>query len=195
MIIQAADSEKHVFPQYVDKLLFIIGLSIYVIGQMLLNRGQDFVSAQQPVDFAHWMLLIGAVFLLPFAGRLPRRNIHLIVMPLLIAGITFIIGMCVLDFIFWSLPPGQLEDDIVRHLINTPVIWEPFISFGPNWIFGFGLGLPALSYLKTSRIGVALVAIASILMANFGREVIVYGYLMIIAGYVLCFDMLRPERR
>lgn len=188
MIIQ---EETGAFPQRIDKALFIAGLLVYILGQILLNLGPQFVASQQPVDFAHWCLLIGAVMLLPFAGRLPRRNIHLLTLPLFLAGVAAVVGMCVLDFIFWSLPPGELYGEIVAHLRSTPAIWGVFIAYGPNYVFVTALALPSLSYWKVSRIGVVLVIAGAILMAFTGRDWIVQNYLLVTLGYFLCFGMFR----
>ncbi|WP_339742817.1 hypothetical protein [uncultured Maricaulis sp.] len=191
MIIQADTQD---FPRYWDRVLFIAGLVIYTAGQVLINLGQPFVEAQRPIDFAHWGLLVGVVLLLPFAGRLPRRNIHLVTIPLLLAGVAFTIGMCVLDFVFWALPNGEMENQVARQLIDTPAIWGPFITFGPNYILMPGVTLPALSYLKVSRIGPALVVLGVVVMFFGTHWFNVGGWAMILAGYLFCFNGLRPSR-
>lgn len=195
MIIQATQSDPALFPRRVDKILLVTGFLIFVFGQVLLNRGQDFVAAQQPVDFAHWCLLIGVVLFLPFVGRLPRRNIHLLTIPLMLAGITAVIGMCVLDFIFWSLPPGDLARDFYRHVSAEPSIWQVFITIGPGWVFGVAIALPSLSYWHVSRLGTGLVVFGAIFLGATGRDLIVPGYLIVTLGYVLCFRWLRAESR
>lgn len=186
MIIQADAGD---FPRYWDRVLFIAGLAIYTAGQVLINLGQPFVEAQRPVDFAHWGLLVGVVLLLPFAGRLPRRNIHLVTLPLLLAGVAFTIGMCVLDFVFWALPNGEMESEVARRLIDTPSIWGPFITFGPNYIL-----MPALSYWKVSRLGPALVVLGVVVMFFGTHWFNVGGWALILAGYLFCFNGLRPSR-
>lgn len=191
MIIQANEANAADFPRRFDQIALLLGLLIFAGGQVLLRQGPAFVSAQAPIDFAHWMLLVGALFFLPFAGRLPRRNIHLITLPLLIAGVAAVVGMCVLDFIFWSLPPGELRDQTVAHLTSTDVIWTPFITFGPNYIFVTGLALPSASYWSVSKAGVLLVIVPALSMAFFGQWVLVPAYLTMALGYALCFGMLR----
>ncbi|WP_417489315.1 hypothetical protein [Maricaulis sp.] len=191
MILQA---EAGSFPRHIDRILFIAGLVIYTAGQVLLNLGQDFVAAQSPVDFAHWLLLTGALFLIPFVARLPWRNLHLITIPLMLVGIASVVGMCVLDFIFWSLPDGEFERQVAGHLIATPAIWQPFMAIGPNYIFGAGLMLPCLSYWNRSRTGVVLVVAGTAIIALLFHWFNVVGYTALTLGYVLCFDVLRPAR-
>lgn len=190
MILQSNPAD---FPQRIDKALFVLGFLIYTLGQVLLNLGRDWVAAQQPVDFAHWCLLIGVVLFLPFVGRLPRRNIHLLSIPMMLAGITAIIGMCVLDFIFWSLPPGDLSREFYQHVSAEPSIWQVFIAIGPGWVFGVAISLPALSYWNVSRIGTGLVVFGAIFLGATGRDLIVPGYLIVTLGYAMRFRWLRTD--
>jgi hypothetical protein len=191
MIIQADTQD---FPRHIDRVLFIAGLVIYTCGQVLLNLGQDFVAAQRPVDFAHWLLLTGALFLIPFVARLPWRNLHLITIPLMLAGIASVVGMCVLDFVFWSLPEGELEREVAGHLIATHAIWQPFMAIGPNYIFGAGLLMPGLSYWDRSRAGVVLVIAGTAIIALLFHWFNVVGYVALTLGYGMCFDWLRRSR-
>ena len=191
MIIQANETNAADFPRRFDQIFFLIGLLLFALGQGLLAQGRDFISAQTPIDWAHWSLLIGALCMLPFVGRLPRRNLHLLSIPLLILGIAAIVGMNVIDFIAWSLPPGEFEDDVFSHLIATDVIWLPFIRYGPNEIFIAGLLLPTLSYFRVSRLGTALVYLGFVVMYVGPALFNMFGYLIMTAGYFLNFNRLR----
>lgn len=177
------------FPNRTSEILFLTGLGLYAVGQVFIKLGQPFVEAQRPIDFAHWFLYVGALFLLPYAARLPLKNIHLLTVPTLIAGVSFVIGMCVLDFIFWSLPNNDLERELATHLINTPVIWAPFVTFGSGYIFVTGLVLPSLSYWHVSKRGPCLVVLSSIIMAVLSQWWMVLAYGIMIIGYFYCFDM------
>ncbi|WP_405611397.1 hypothetical protein [Polaribacter sp. Asnod1-A03] len=86
------------------KTLFIIGLLFEAVGQILLAQGNDFVYALKPIDFTHWSLLIGVVFMMPQTVNFPNKFFSYIGTPTAIIGIVCIIGMCVLDFIWWSYP-------------------------------------------------------------------------------------------
>ncbi|WP_417470951.1 hypothetical protein [Maricaulis sp.] len=192
MIIQAGTDD---FPRYWDRVLFVAGLAIYTTGQVLINLGRDFVEAQTPIDFAHWLLLLGVLFLIPFTGRLPRRNLHLLTLPLLIAGIAAVIGMCLIDFIFWSLPAGDLENRLASELIATPSIWPVFITIGPNHVFSLALMLPSLSWYRASRAGTALVIIGTLTVMLGVQWFNVIGYAVLTLGYGLNFNGLRPPDR
>ena len=54
----------------------------------------------------------------------------------MIIGIVSIIGMCVLDFVFWSLKDPEFKSQVANHLINTTEIWTPFVNISGE-IFHF----------------------------------------------------------
>ena len=91
------------------RILFIIGISFLLIGQIILSKGNAFVYSLEPIDFAHWSLLVGVVLLIPQVISFPKTPFSYIGIPLTIIGITCIIGMCVIDFIFWSFTNDQLR--------------------------------------------------------------------------------------
>lgn len=184
MIMQSDVGE---FPRAWDRGLFLFGLGLYTLGQILINLGRDFVDAQSPIDFAHWLLIAGVLFLIPFVGRLPRRNIHLVTLPLLLVGIAAVIGMSVLDFVFWRLPDGELESQLAGTLIGTPVIWQPFMVIGPNHVFNAGLMLPSLSYFQASKAGTLLVIAGTLTIVLGVQWFNVIGYAVLTAGYALNF--------
>lgn len=188
MIVQTGDAR---FPDRSDEALFVAGLATYTFGQILLRPGNDFVSAMQPIDYAHWSLYLGVVLMLPFAAKLPKRNIHLLTIPMLLAGISCIIGMCVIDFIFWSLPDDEFEAELARRLIDTPVIWKPFITDGAGWLFSAAISLPALSYWRVSRTGVVFVALGTAIHAIGTHWFNVAGYAAVALGYAACFGFWR----
>ena len=39
------------------------------------------------------------------------------------------IGMCVLDFIYWSIKSPEFDSEIATHLTNTSALWDPFMNF------------------------------------------------------------------
>lgn len=85
-----------------------------------------------PIDVIHWLMLIGVSMLIPFAARMLRRGLALVASPLLILGIVCVIGMCVLDFVFWALPDDEFRAEVARRLMDTPMLWKPFIAWGPD---------------------------------------------------------------
>lgn len=193
MIIQTDQAR---FPDRSDHILLVAGLISYIVGQSLLRPGNDFVSSLQPIDYAHWSLYLGVCLMLPFAANLPKRNLHLLTIPVLIAGISCVIGMCVIDFIFWSLPDDAFEYELARRLIATPVIWDPFITIGANYLMNIGLVMASLSWWRAARSGVLLVLAGSAILYFGTHWFNVVGYAVVTLGFVVCFGWLgrrRPE--
>lgn len=176
------------------KHVFLLGLLVLLIGQILLAQGQDFVNAQQPIDFAHWCLFIGAVLLLPQSFEFPKSIATYIGMPLTVIGIACILGMCVIDFIWWSYPNEEMRQQFTAHLVNVPSIWHPFMTTGSSSkVFNVGLTFLAFNYYKNNKIGFALVVLGTLVL----RHIIplpyrlVSGYSLTLIGFALLF--LQPK--
>jgi hypothetical protein len=170
------------------KTLFIIGLLFEVIGQVILAQGNEFVYALKPIDFAHWSLLLGVVFMIPQVVTFPNKVFSNLGTPTAIIGIVCIIGMCVLDFIWWSQPTQEIRNEFAGHLSKFPSIWKPFISIGPNFL-NVGLFLLSLNYIKQNKLGVLLIILATLILF-FGRFIpyrIIAVYSITAIGFALIF--------
>ncbi|MEQ9229094.1 MAG: hypothetical protein RIF46_00315 [Cyclobacteriaceae bacterium] len=161
------------------RILFLIGLAFEVFGQVLLAQGNDFVYALRPIDFAHWSLLVGVVLMMPQVVSFPKKIYSLIGTPTAIIGIVCIIGMCVLDFIWWSMPDQQTRNEFATHLSQVPSIWTPFITDGPRFLT-IGLSILSLNYFREHKLGVAIVIISTLILIH----VIPFPF-RLISGYSL----------
>ncbi len=75
------------------------------------------------------------------------------------------IGMCVLDFIFWSYPNDQMRNDFASHVTQVPSIWKTFITIGPSSkVFNLGLLILSLNYLSTKKIAIGILLIACLIL-------------------------------
>lgn len=178
------------------KILFLTGLLFFLIGQILLAQGNDFVYNQEPIDFAHWALLIGVVLLIPQVVSFPNKIFSYVGIPLTLIGITCIIGMCVLDFIWWSFPTDELRSEFTTHISQVPSIWQPFIKIGPSSkVFNLGLLLLSLNYYKNSKIGVLLVFISCLIMWNIVPVPfrLVVGYTLALVGFGVVLMRFPPD--
>ncbi len=163
------------------RILFIVGLICFLIGQVILTQGNDFVYEQNPIDFAHWFLLVGAVFMIPQVVSFPKSIYSYIGSPLTLIGIVCIIGMCVLDFIFWSFDSEELRAEFTRHISQVPSIWKPFMSIGPSSkVFNLGLLILSLNYLKSGKLGIVLILIANLILWH-----VIPVSLRLVTGYAL----------
>ena len=168
---------------------FLLGLFLYTVGQYLIFiffNDIDALHSQEPIDFAHWFMLIGVLLLIPQIGNFPKTKLNLIGTPILVIGIGLIIGMCVLDFVFWSIKSSEFKSEVATHLINTPAIWTPFMEVGGK-VFTFGLLMSSCNYFKQSKLGVILVLIGTaVVYLPWGWDNIP-GYLFITVGFYINF--------
>lgn len=176
----------------IDRILFITGLATYLVGQIAINAVGALHKVDIPFDYIHALMLAGVILLIPFAARLPRTFVGAIASPVLIIGIVSVVAMCVLDFVFWALPEGEMRNDVAQHLISTAVIWTPFMEWGPNEIFTIGLFLPALMYWRSAKVGLACVGLGAISIMAGPSWFNVAGYCLMLIGYSACF-MIRPK--
>jgi len=174
---------------YTNEILFLLGLFTYTIGQYLIFiffNDIEKLHNQEPIDFSHWLMIIGVLLLIPQIGNFPKSRWNYISFPSLIFGIGLIIGMCVIDFVFWSLKDPVLKSQVTKHLINTPEIWTPFMSVSGK-IFTFGLLTSSFNYFKKSRLGVLLVFLGTLTVyLPWGWDNIP-GYLLITVGFYINF--------
>lgn len=178
------------------KSIFLLGLACEIIGQILLAQGNDFVYQQKPIDFAHWFLLLGVVFLIPQVVSFPKKIFSYLGIPLVFIGTVCIIGMCVLDFIWWSQPSEEARIEFTKHISSVPSIWKPFISVGPSPLFlNLGILLLSLNYAKEEKIGVAIVFVATLIVLGIIPIPfkLIFGYSLTLIGYSLIFLKKKDE--
>jgi len=169
------------------KILFLIGFGFEIIGQILMAQGNDFVYQQTPIDFAHWFLLIGVVFLIPQVVSFPNKIFSYIGTPITLIGIVCIIGMCVIDFIFWSQPNQEGRTEFFNHISKIHSIWKPFISIGPG-ILNIGLLILCLNYFKENKIGVLIIFIATLIIYLVPyHSKLIFGYALTLVGFAHIF--------
>lgn len=172
------------------KIFFITGLVFLLVGQLLLAKGNEFVYNQQPIDFAHWFLLVGVVFLIPQVVSFPKKIFGLIGIPITLVGITCMIGMCVLDFIFWSFPNDEMRNEFASHVTQVPSIWKTFITIGPSSkVFNLGLLILGLNYLNKEKIGVGILVVATLILWHIIPVTfrLVFGYSLTLIGFTIIF--------
>lgn len=169
-----------------NRILFLVGLVFFLIGQLILAKGNDFVFNQEPIDFAHWFLLIGVTLLIPQVVNFPKKIYSLIGIPLSLIGIVCIIGMCLLDFIWWSFPNAEMRNEFTNHISQVPSVWKPFMTIGPSSkIFNLGLLILSLNYIKKGKLGIILVFIANLILWHIISLPfrLVFGYAITLIGF------------
>jgi hypothetical protein len=132
--------------------------------------------------------LLGVAFLIPQLGQFPKSIFTYIGIPTIIIGIVCLIGMCVLDFIWWSQPTQEIRQEFANQIAKVPSIWKPFISFGPS-ILNFGLLILSFNFFKKNKLGVLIIILATLII-YFGRFIphrLIYGYALTAIGFSMLF--------
>jgi len=150
------------------KNIFVIGLILFTFSHWLFVKGSDFSYSQKPIDFAHWINLIGAILLINFNYIFPKNKLNLISSFLTTLGVIAHIGLCTIDFIFWSFGDDYASrNELMEHLGNTPSIAFPFVFVGPSLLF-LGLATHTLNFIKTNPIG-SILTIAGAILTGLGH--------------------------
>ena len=157
------------------------------LGQMLLGFGREFIDSQRPIDWAHWLLLVGAVGVAISVAQTKSGPIGKIARTLIIVGAIAFISMCAIDFLLWTLPAEPTIDDALDEALNSPGIAIPFLQVGPSLLF-IGLALKALEWWRLSMWGVTLL-ICGTLLSGYGqaignRWVVVASFIMMLIGLI-----------
>jgi len=165
------------------KYIGVIGLFLLIISRILLMQGNEFLTAQQPVDFAHWLMLIGAAMTISFSFVFPKSIINTVATSMTIIGIVAHIGMSAIDFVFWSFGDDfASRDELLGHLINTPAIWLPFFTVGPAFLFA-GISTQAWQFIRSHTI-FSILAIGGSLAIGFG-QMVSNNQILILIGYIV----------
>ncbi|PCJ92868.1 MAG: hypothetical protein COA50_15175 [Flavobacteriaceae bacterium] len=146
------------------KTICIIGLILFVVSYWVFSLGGDFAYAQKPIDFAHWINLIGAVLLINFNSIFPKNKIGKIGAIVTTLGVIAFIGLNTIDFISWSFgDDNDSRNAFFNQLASTPAIAFPFVYVGPSLLF-LGLSIHALNFIKSNLIGYLLTVCGAVFM-------------------------------
>nr|WP_322625077.1 hypothetical protein [uncultured Flavobacterium sp.] len=144
-----------------QKSICSIGLLFFVLSYLLFSQGAKLTYFQEPIDFAHWLNLIGAVLLFSFNNVFPKNTLSFIASVVTTLGIVAHIGLCTIDFIMWSYGNDEVAKDALgEHIANTPAILYPFIIVGPSLLF-VGLALHAANFIKTNTLSSLMVILGA----------------------------------
>ncbi len=126
-------------------------------GQLLLSFGRDFIDAQRPVDWAHLLMLAGAIGGLIGAARLPLGRLGSVGWVLTTLGALAFSGMVAIDLMLWATPTQTVVDEALQIALDSPLVAVPFLWVGPS-LFFIGLTLLAAEWvIRRSRIAVLVI--------------------------------------
>jgi hypothetical protein len=168
-----------------SKESIFLGLILIIVSQLLMSFGYEFLMSQQPIDYAHWALLIGAVLMFGLWFNLPvnfSKNVGLTLMTFGIGGMA---GMCTLDFILWASHSNpEIKNDLFGIISNSPSIKYPFLIIGPT-LFYTGICISTYGLFARLKWQVIIVNIGA-LMIGFGH-MILNNQIVPVIGAILLF--------
>jgi hypothetical protein len=162
------------------KTVCAIGLTFFLLSYIMFSQGSKLSYFQEPVDFAHWFNLIGAVLLFAFNRVFPKNILNAIASFVTTLGVIAHVGLCTIDFIMWSFGyDDAAKEQLSEHISNTPSILYPFIIIGPSMLF-IGLALHAFNFIKTNTIS-SLMVIAGAPAIGFSFFILKNGTYMLLS--------------
>lgn len=180
------------------KISITIGLLLIFISQLLMSFGYEFLMSQQPIDYAHWALLIGAILLFGLWFYLPEnptKNIGLVIMTLGIGGI---VGMCTVDFILWASNDNpDIKNKLFEIISTTPSIKYPFLIIGPALFYTgicistYGLFANFKWQVITLNIGALMIGLGHMVFNN--QIIPVIGATLLFVGLLSIIKIHMPE--
>ena len=171
------------------KYLAIIGLVFLIVNQIMLLGGNEFIQNQQPIDYAHWLLLIGALLCLSLNYIFSDNIFSNLATILTSLGIVALIGQATIDFLWWSYGTDfEGMEKLTSQIMERPSIRIPFMTIGPA-LFYFGLTTHAGKFIKTNTLWSILVFIGVIgiglgAFAFDSRMLIVVSHILLTIGIV-----------
>ncbi len=172
------------------RYLAIIGLVFLIINQVMLLGGNEFIQNQQPIDYAHWLLLIGVLFCLSINHIFSDNIFSSLATILTSLGVVALIGQATIDFLWWSYGTDfNGMDKLTQQIMERPSIRIPFMTIGPA-LFYLGLVAHASKFIKKHTLwtifvilGVVGNAIGSFVLDS--RILIVCGHISLTIGIIM----------
>ena len=169
------------------KICAITGLVFLALNQIMLLQGNTFIQNQTPIDYAHWLLLIGVVMTLSLNHIFSDNNFRTTASILTSLGVIALVGQATIDFLWWSYGTDyERMNDLTNQIMGRPSIRIPFITIGPA-LFYLGLALHAGKYIKQRTLW-SLIVISAVVITGLGsfafdsRNMIVLGHFALTIG-------------
>lgn len=171
------------------KIIATVGLIFLIINQIMLLGGNEFIQNQQPIDYAHWLLLIGAIMSLSLNYIFSNNIFSNVATMLTSLGIVALIGQATIDFLWWSYG-NDIEgmNQLTNQIMQQPSIRIPFMTLGPA-LFYFGLATHAGKFIRTYPLWsiVTFISVIGIGLGAFAfdsRMIIVLSHVLLTIGIV-----------
>lgn len=177
-----------------EKTITIAGLILLALSHILLSFGYEFLMSQRPIDFAHWAMLFGAVFLFSLWFSLPNNSTKKVGLSLMTLGIAAVSGMCVIDFLLWSMADDlESRKNLFKYITSNPSIQLPFLALGPSLFYGgiciatYGLFSKFKWQVVTLNLGALMIGLGHMIFQD-GRFAAVGGVLLLVGMGNIIFN-------
>jgi len=183
------------------KIYATIGLIFLIINQMMLLKGNEFIQTQEPIDYAHWLLLVGVLLTLSLNYIFSNNIFSNVATVLTSLGVIALIGQATIDFSWWSYGTDYAGmDNLTNQIMSRPSIRIPFVTIGPA-LFYLGLATHAGKLMRIQPIWsiVTLLGVVTIGLGSFAydsRMLIIVGHIILAIGLVALIykkDKNKPE--
>lgn len=171
------------------KICAIIGLTFLILNQILLLQGNEFIQTQKPIDYVHWLLLLGVLLSLSLNYIFSDGIFNNTATVLTSIGIIALSGQAVIDFLWWSYGTDyEGMNNLANQIMERPSIRIPFMTIGPA-LFYLGLAIHAGKFIK-KPIFWSLITILGVVITGLGsfafdsREIIILGHIILTIGIV-----------
>jgi len=167
-----------------------IGLIFLILNQTMLLGGNEFIQNQQPIDYAHWFLLIGALLCLTLNYIFSNNLFSRLATILTSLGIVALIGQATIDFLWWSYGTDfEGMDKLARQIMERPSIRIPFMTIGPA-LFYLGLTAHVVKFIRTQTFWsiLAILGVTGVGLGSFAfdsRLLIVLSHILLTTGIVI----------
>ena len=165
------------------KIYTITGLIFLISNQIILLKGNEFVQTQKPIDYAHWLLLIGVLLTLSINYIFSDNIFSNLATILTSLGVIALIGQATIDFLWWSYGTDYAGmNDLSNQIMSSPSIRIPFVTIGPA-LFYLGLATHAVRLIQKQPIW-SIAALLGVVAIGFGS----FTYdsrMLIIAGHII----------
>lgn len=171
------------------KIYAITGLVFLILNQIMLLQGNEFIQTQKPIDYAHWLLLLGVLLSLSVNYIFSNGIFNNTATVLTSIGIIALTGQAVIDFIWWSYEMDyQGMNNLTNQIMSRPSLRIPFITIGPA-LFYLGLAIHAGKFIRKHTF-LSLIVILGVIITGLGsfifdsRYVIVLGHIVLTLGII-----------
>lgn len=171
------------------KICAIIGLTFLILNQILLLQGNEFIQTQKPIDYVHWLLLLGVLLSLSLNYIFSNGIFNNTASILTSIGIIALTGQAVIDFLWWSYGTDyEGMNKLTNQIMERPSIRIPFMTIGPA-LFYLGLAIHAGKFIRKFTLW-SLMTILGVIITGLGsfafdsREIIILGHIVLTSGIV-----------